>query len=329
MSRYVFRLTIAILGFAVGCSASWLWVRRLVASGAPANTRVKVNPPIDTTGRIVDMQFLPIKTTVAKLKAFHVEPLDNGIPPGVETLLHELKVQLRDLAADTLNEHGEKVSKAEEVEEKLNSILREQGLLINEDADPNGNEYLHKGFLYGGIYAFSVRPVPNNPDWLVITTELELCCGSDTSLYLFKHSGTTWELGLAKEANNYHDVSGAQGLFQYAISAPDHQKRFFVVTANVNPWCTSNWQQLRYEVLRPSKYAYQPISLLKRQETIYLGVDQPYHLDVRSDEFSLRFFGDKYLDMMIGDKEMGPNYENAIQHPRFRIRGNRVVRVSR
>jgi len=53
-----------------------------------------------------------------------------------------------------------KGSKAEEVEEKLNSILREQGLLINEDADPNGNEYLHNGFLYGGIYAFSVRPVP-------------------------------------------------------------------------------------------------------------------------------------------------------------------------
>jgi hypothetical protein len=329
MSRYVFRLTIAIFGFAVGCSASWFWVRTSVASRATANIRVNVKPLIDKAGRIGDGPFSPIKTTVAKLRAFHVEPLDNRIPPGVETLLRELKCQLRDLAADTLNEHGGEVSNAEEVEEKLNSILREQGLLVNEDADPNGDEYLHKGFFYGGIYAFSVRLAPNNPDWLAITTELELCCGSDTSLYFFKHSGTKWELALAQEANNYHDVSGAQGQFQYAISTPDREKRFFVVTANVNPWCTSNWQQLRYEVLRPSKYAFQPISLLKRQETIYLGVDQAYQLDVRSDRISLRFLGDKYADSMIGDMPMGPNNENAFQRPRFRISGNRVVQVSK
>jgi hypothetical protein len=300
-----------------------------VASGATANTSANEKPPIDKAGRIGARPISPIKTTVAKLRAFHVEPLDNRIPPGVETLLHELKSQLRDLAADTLNEHGGKVSSADDIEVKLNSNLRDQGLLINEDADPNGDEYLHKGFLYGGIYAFSVRLAPNNPDWLAVTTELELCCGSDTSLYLFKHSRATWELALAQEANNYHDVSGAQGLFQYAISAPDHQKQFFVVTVNVNPWCISNWQQLRYEVLRPAKYAYQPISLLKRHETIYLDVDQPYQLDVRSDEISLRFLGDKYADSMIGDMPMGPNNEDAFQRPRFRISGNRVVQVSK
>jgi len=324
-------MTIAILGFAAGCSIStmWLWLRQPVKSGAVANSLANAKPHIDTEGQFSASPYSPIKTTVARLRAFHVETDYDRIPPGVESLLHELKRQLRDLAADTLNEHGKQIANAEGVEEKLNSILREQGLLTDVDADPYGNESYDTSFVYGGIYAFSVRRVPKNPDWLVVTTELEICCGSDTSLYLFKHSGTRWELALAQEADDYHDVSGAQGRFQYAISPLDGQKRFFVVTANVNPWCTSNWQQLRYEVLRPSKNAYQLISLLKRQETIYLGVDQPYRLDVRSNGFSLRFLGDKYSDLMIGDKEMGPNDENAVQHPRFRISGNRVVQVSK
>src|SRR6266404_5547574 len=165
MTRYVFRLTIAILGFAIGCGISTLslWLRRPVTSGAQTNSRANVKPLIDTADQIRASPYSSIKLTVARLSAFHVEDDYDRIPPGVGPLLHELKRQLRDLAADTLNEHGKQIPNAEEVEERLNSILREEGLLTVEDADQDDNESSDTSFFYGGIYAFSVRRAPNNP----------------------------------------------------------------------------------------------------------------------------------------------------------------------
>jgi len=82
------------------------------------------------------------------------------------------------------------------------------------------------------------------------------------------------------ESNGYADISGAQGSFQFAISPPDNEGNWFVVAADVNPWCSSNWQQLRYKVLRPGEDPRHSQVLLEEHTAIYLGVDQPYRLTV-------------------------------------------------
>src|SRR5262249_7376806 len=92
-------------------------------------------------------------------------------------------------------------------------------------------------YVYGDIEDINIQEPDGHPDLVAATTTLGVCCGSDTSLYLFQRSESAWHLILAQEAEEYDEVSGAQEMFEYRISPPDSDGRFFVVTANVNPWC--------------------------------------------------------------------------------------------
>src|SRR5262249_52560562 len=98
-----------------------------------------------------------------------------------------------------------------------------------------------------------------------------------------------WRLILAQEANGYEDISGAQGWFDYRVSPPDPAGGFFVVTANVNPWCTSNWQSVRYQVLKPAADPFWPQVLLKQTQTTYMGVaPPPFTLPADASPFPLK-----------------------------------------
>jgi hypothetical protein len=151
------------------------------------------------------------------------------------------------------------------------------------------------------VYSINFQRPAGRSDLIAVTTMLGVTCGDDTSLYIFRRVETGWKLILAQEANDFALVSGAQGMFSYDISAQD-SKDFYVVTVNVNPWCTSNWQSIRYSALRIGRDAYEPVVLAKGEETIYIGVDPPvYQLVVRPKSFSISFAGEgSDTDIMNG-----------------------------
>jgi len=59
----------------------------------------------------------------------------------------------------------------------------------------------------------------------------------------------------------------------------------------MNPWCASNWQSLRFYVVRPSGDPYAPRVLLNEKDSIYLGDDPMYSLEDETAGFALKFDG--------------------------------------
>lgn len=141
-------------------------------------------------------------------------------------------------------------------------------------------------------------------------------CGRDSSIYVYRKHGKQWDLVIVQEANDYTEVSGAQGSFVYAISPPDHQGQWFVVVTDVNPWCTSNWQSLRYKVLRAGPSPTQPQVLLSKRATTYLGQDEPQKISVRKDGFQLAYWGHFALDAGILVRAHVENYLVGVDHVR-------------
>lgn len=139
------------------------------------------------------------------------------------------------------------------------------------------------------LYDITIKRPHECLDLIAVTTTIGVLCGADTSLYLFKYEGKNWKLILASEANDYDLISGAQGNFEFGVSWPDRSGEFFVVTASVNPWCTSNWQAITYRVLRPGPRPYEARELLDRKKIIWLIDDPPYRLNVRDTGFTLSF----------------------------------------
>lgn len=186
-------------------------------------------------------------------------PDDPRIRPAARILLKKLKHQLRDLILDTFNARGHRIGSPERLKSDLLAKLKRNGIT----AGSLGGR--------GTIADIGIHRPDKHPNLLAVTTTLEILCGNDTSLYLAKRRGTRWELILALESNDYKEISGAQGSFEYAISPPDRKGDFFVVTVDINPWCTSFWQAIRYKVFRVGSQPYRPKRIMSRKEGVYKG----------------------------------------------------------
>jgi hypothetical protein len=266
----------------------------------------------------------PIKRTVDSLNCIHVDDGDDGVPPDAIPLIKRLKHELRERVEMQVTSFNPDTTSAEELNERIVESLRKEGVNVNEPEDVVIDEsYTYPGFDYGQIYSIDVRKW--GPDVLSVTTEIAVCCGSDTSLYVFQRIDGRWILVLEQESNDYSDVAGAQGTFSFAISKPDKRNSFFVVTANINPWCTSNWQSIRYKVLRPGASPSEPRVLVSNEDNIYQGKEPPYYkLELRSNVVLLTFDGNKKADCVTEGREC----DNDFEHIRYRIRGNRAVRLA-
>lgn len=239
-----------------------------------------------------------IAETVKALKEIKVvEGVDTTVPPRARPLLTTLKHQLRDLiygALDT-NLHGS--NKLEDVGKALSTELERQGIVAERpDIVVVGGGFPNRHQTYWEIQQIAIIQVPGHPDMIGATTTIRIPCGNDSSLYLFKRSGQEWTLVLAQEANDYENIGDAQGSFKYAVSPSSDNGQFFVVTKDVNPWCSSNWHAIRYQVLRVGQSAYQPKVLLKRAETVYLGNERDGLIAIRPDGFSIEFDAGQRLD---------------------------------
>ncbi len=241
-----------------------------------------------------------IKQTVSKLRDIKTDDMNPNIPLSAKPLLTRLKHQLRDLISETINARNNQQQKPRRLRASIINELKSDGITVEEPKETVDDEnYVETDYVYGDIYNIAIERPATHPDLIVATTTLGICCGEDTSFYIFKNDGAQWKLVLGQETNDYDEISDAHSRFQYSISPPDNSNNFFVVTANVNPWCTSNWQQIRYAVLTLGSGAYEPNTVLSGEDAIYLGDEQPYNIAVRVNGFTLSFDGESNLDEFV------------------------------
>jgi hypothetical protein len=313
--------TIFVVAFAASAGGS-----NVVSADSPAHSSNPVVNQYSASMRSLqqpkkETDIGSIADTVASLHRINVERLDVEVPVEARGLLTYLKHQIRDLISKIINDTDRSVSDRN-LRSKIWDQLTAKGVTIGQPRNHSISEYESESkYAYGDLYDIKVSTPVGHPYLLGVTTTMEIPCGRDSSLYLFEKHHSRWRLILAHEANDYSDVSGAQGLFDYRISFAS-SKGFFVLTANVNPWCTSAWQSIRYAVLRPGVTADNPQVIINGKETIYLGVDPPpYKLVVKRKSFSIRFAGEaNRTQIMAGTITR----ERVI---RYRIDGNRPVRI--
>ncbi len=211
---------------------------------------------------ILQAQMDKLQAVVEQLRAIdtRVKGYPSGdVPPTAQNLLPQFKEGLREIIGRTLNDHSS--SSPETLHKLILADLRKAGIEALSLVQRDGY-YTADGDDFGYLYDVTVHQPERHPDLMAVVTNLTIPCGSDASLNLYRRTGATWQLILVAESNGYVEISGAQGSFQFAISPPDDERNWFVVTADVNPWCSSNWQQLRYKVLRPGEDAHRSLVLL-------------------------------------------------------------------
>jgi hypothetical protein len=278
MRNIIFRFTIALLSFGIGVVTVLLAAPlRLhsVDQGVASRSQETIISFEFVVGEINRAE--AVAQTVNSLREIKTDSMDTNVPLAASPLLAQLKRQLLDLINDTINAHDHRRETPRHLSFIIRAQLEKAGVTVKEPPDEiDAEEYFSNPYVYGDIDSIEIEQPAGHPELLAATTKLGVCCGTDSSLYLFERSGSQWQLVLAQEAADYTEVSGAQGMFSYAVSPPDGQNGFFVVTANVNPWCTSNWQSIRYKALRPGSDPHQPLTILSEEDTIYLGDYSPY-----------------------------------------------------
>jgi hypothetical protein len=218
------------------------------------------------------------------------------VPVAARPLLTQLKQQLRDLIAHTLNEPGHQTRTPKEIRAAVLEYLRRDGVDLNQPAPgiaatPGPNSYR-----YGFLEDIRIEQPPGRWDMVAAIATLQIPCGDDSSLYVFEHTKREWKLVLAQEASDYAEISGTQGPFGYALS-PAGDAHWFLVTTHFTPGCASMWHSLRVNVLRPGPNASQPRVIFQASQLARM--DYPVQIGVDRERFRITFSGAQSLDSTI------------------------------
>lgn len=211
---------------------------------------------------------------------------DADVPPRAQRLLKQFKHQLRDVAIAMLS------ASDQQLQGRLNAWVAGADLSrVDRDAElPEQNEVDELKGTFGKLNGFVAESPPDRPDLLLVQTSISITCGDDSSLYIFKREASGWRALLFLETDDYDSIDKATGSFSYALP-PEASGKFYVLTASVNPWCTSYWQRLTFRIYEPTADAARPKLAFEEKDTIYLGMDNPYKLTARSDGFQVSYWG--------------------------------------
>jgi hypothetical protein len=265
--------------------------------------------------------------TVQALRGIHTDSYDTRIPPGASSLLSDLKGQLEQLVSQTLADPGAANASPSDLQDRINNKLKADGVLSPRSGETVVDQnYVDAGYDYGDVYDIAVTQPADYPDLLAVTTSVGVCCGEDTSFYLYRKHPDGWSLALVYSAGGYEEVDGARARFQLGISPPDQVGNFFIVVADVNPWCTSNWQSLRFAVLCVGPSPTSPQVLLRTERTIFLDQEPVYSLEVRRDSFRLRFLDEKFMELLNRGEDVQLNDPRTKRLLEYRVSGSTVTK---
>jgi hypothetical protein len=246
-----------------------------------------------------------IAHTLQKLQKVELaDDMGYTVPPAARPLLTQVKHQLRDFIQETINEPALAGSAPADLTTALVDGLTRAGVEVG------GNHWSS----YGYVQSIEIEQLKDHPDLLVAITTFNIACGYDSSLYVFERRPAGWSLILVLEANDYEEVKGAQGSLGYALSPPDASGDWFLVAADITPWCTSMWHGLRYKVLRPAVSAYEPKVLFQDHDAIWLGDETTFELTSDASSFTLTFKSWFALDPRIHSRDYTRSFQVAGDH---------------
>ena len=239
------------------------------------------------TGRLE----VEIGRTASRLQALDSQGW--AVPPAAVPLLTTYKHQLRDLLTEIVRSTPE--ARVVDLEQRYKAALARAGVtlpVLSTDArDLAREDATHP---YGRLGRIDVRSPGSFDSIRVITTSFLIGCDTDTSLYVFERKGSTWRRALDVESVGYTTIGQALGTPQWAINKIPGGG-WFLVVAEVNPRCNSNWQSLRWTVLHTGSDPTRPHVLDRQQATVFLGGDQPFRLTASEGGFRLTWDGDELL----------------------------------
>lgn len=239
-----------------------------------------------------------LQQTLTRLQTIPFD--ETNISPEARASIVAVKHMLRDAVLDAVTavEPGHEAPPA--LTARVVDALAVQGIRVGSDTPqtvPSGSSPSENPVRISGV---EIKAPTGYDDLLAVTTTLSLPCADDTSLYILARRNNAWRLVLVLESNEYSDIGKAACTFEYAVSPPSPDGSWFVATAELHCWCTSNWQEIRYTVLRPNQTTTQPDVLLQGRQGIYLGAGEPpFSLAVDRDAFELRFQAAQSLDPAI------------------------------
>lgn len=261
-------------------------------------------------GRPQPTALVNVQAVLKAARALESVPVSNfpvDVPVKARPLLTSLKHSLCDLITGEIGAHPSDGASA--LQARMTEILGHAGIL---------HHNLHNGNGYAQVGSVQITQPPGHPNLLAAVTTLDIPCGQDSSLYVYQQAGHAWRLVLAVEANNYSQIDGALSEFQYRVSPSNYNGRWFVVTANVDPWCSSAWHSLHFQVLRPSGSAYHPKTILATSRFAYEGYNDLDKLAVSAYSFTIVYYTSQSLDAGVLIR---------IGVDRYRIVGDRAMRA--
>jgi hypothetical protein len=214
--------------------------------------------------------------SIGALRGIRIDDeMDTNVPPAASLLIANAKHHLRDLAAAVLvGAEPNAVAAAAHARNTMIAAVDEEGVDV-------GGEL---GVPYGD--GLTIEVTSPGPGFVAVVVDFSVPCGTDSSLFLFRRTAGGWKLVLDRENNDYETVAGAAGSFEFKLSPPDANGAVLVLTTDINPWCSSNWQSLRWDLFRVGQET-EPIE--SGRESVFLQGEITSEL--RKDGFTLRFTG--------------------------------------
>jgi len=187
------------------------------------------------------------RSLAAILQGLRAIPVDEEtsygyIPEDGRRLLVNLKEEVGRTIINTVTSIHTRPA-ASEIQARIIEELGSRDVVIG--PPPDVQKYLS----YGYVPELEVTPSPGDGNLVGIRVTFSLACGNDDAdLYLFRFGKGGWSKVLVQASSDYGDISAGQGDFEYRMSSPSRGGAVLILTAFVQPACTSVWHPIRYSI---------------------------------------------------------------------------------
>ncbi len=152
----------------------------------------------------------------------------------------------------------------------------------------------------GNGLGYEVVLYPDHPDLLGLVARVQIACGDDGMLMLYRRGPSGWRELMVRRSRPYRDLSGVWSSLEHRISPDDARGRWYLATMHGGPWCVSNWHGLDYDLSRPGPAPGRPHVFFKANRSVYLGYDEPYVMRAEAGWFEQRRYSDSMdIEVMI------------------------------